>query len=167
MSTPISTQPLLSAWSGRSNRGLVMIFVSPPSPTFLCSRFISTHSLFFLWQLLREGGVRLYWAQRYAPPFAVGSGRRQAEGIAAAKAKGVRFGGPPPHPPRPRIPILFTSVGKWEKSLGRQQQRNVGCPLLPSVTGQRFTKKPSCCKRGVFTEMCTFLQRKHDLFFVR
>ena len=62
------------------------------------------------------------------------------------------------HPNRcPRISTLSTSVGKWEKSPGRQQQRNVGCPLLPSVTGQRFTKKPSCCKGGVFTRMCTFL----------
>lgn len=62
------------------------------------------------------------------------------------------------HPNRcPRISILSTSVGKWEKSPGRQQQRNVGCPLLPFVTGQRFTKKPSCCKGGVFTGMCTFL----------
>ena len=76
--------------------------------------------------------------------------QRQAEGIAAAKAKG--------RPNRcPRISTPFTSVGKWEKSPGRQQQRNVGCPLLPSVTGQRFTKKPNCCKGGVFTGMCTFL----------
>ena len=62
------------------------------------------------------------------------------------------------HPNRyQRISILFTSVGKWEKSPGRQQQRNVGCPLPPSATGQSFTKKPSCCKGGVFTGMCTFL----------
>ena len=62
------------------------------------------------------------------------------------------------HPNRcRRISIPFTSVGKWEKSPGRQQQRNAGCPLLPSVTGQRFTKKPSCCKGGVFTGLCTFL----------
>ena len=57
----------------------------------------------------------------------------------------------------PRISTPFTSVGKWGKSPGRQQQRNVGCPLRPFVTGQRFTKKPSCCKGGVFTGMCTFL----------
>lgn len=81
--------------------------------------------------------------------------QRQAEGIAAAKAKGIRFGGRPNR--CPRISTPFTSVGKWGKSPGRQQQRNVGCPLLPFVTGQRFTKKPSCCKGGVFTGMCTFL----------
>ena len=71
--------------------------------------------------------------------------QRQAEGL----------GGRPNR--CPRISTPFTSVGKWEKSPERQQQRNVGCPLLPSVTGQRFTKKPSCCKGGVFTGMCTFL----------
>ena len=81
--------------------------------------------------------------------------QRQAEGIAAAKAKGIRFGGRPNR--CPRISTPFTSVGKWGKSTGRQQQRNVGCPLLPFDTGQRFTKKPSCCKGGVFTGMCTFL----------
>ena len=91
--------------------------------------------------------------------------QRQAEGIAAAKAKGIRFGRPPKPLPEwtatqtaaPEFSILFTSVGKWEKSPGRQQQRNVGCPSPPSVTGQRFTKKPSCCKGGVFTGMCAFL----------
>ena len=51
--------------------------------------------------------------------------------------------------------LSFVAVN--ERTNIRQQQRNVGCPLLPSVTGQRFTKKPSCCKRGVFTGMCTFL----------
>lgn len=81
--------------------------------------------------------------------------QRQAEGIAAAKPRAFGSGG---HPNRyQRISILFTSIGKWEKSPGRQQQRNVGCPLPPSATGQRFTKKPSCCKGGVFTGMCTFL----------
>ena len=51
--------------------------------------------------------------------------------------------------------LSFVAVN--ERTNIRQQQRNVGCPLLPFVTGQRFTKKPSCCKRGVFTGMCTFL----------
>ena len=77
--------------------------------------------------------------------------QRQAEGIAAAKAKGIRFG----RPPKP-LPENFHSVyQRWKmgKSPGRQQQRNVGCPLLPFVTGQRFTKKPSCCK-GVFLQEC-------------
>ena len=51
--------------------------------------------------------------------------------------------------------LSFVAVN--ERTNIRQQQRNVGCPLLLSATGQRFTKKPSCCKRGVFTGMCTFL----------
>ena len=71
------------------------------------------------------------------------------------KPRAFGLGGRPNRCPRSSTP--FTSVGKWEKSPGRQQQRNVGCPLLPFVTGQRFTKKPSCCKGGVFTGMCTFL----------
>lgn len=51
--------------------------------------------------------------------------------------------------------LSFVAVN--ERTNIRQQQRNVGCPLLLSATGQRSTKKPSCCKRGVFTGMCTFL----------
>ena len=69
--------------------------------------------------------------------------QRQAEGIAAAKAKGIRFG----RPPKP-LPENFHAV---------YQRWKMGCPLLPSVTGQRFTKKPSCCKGGVFIGMCAFL----------
>lgn len=61
------------------------------------------------------------------------------------------------HPNRcPRISILFTSVGEWEKSPGLQQQRNVECLLLPSVTGQRFTKKPGYCKKVVLQECVPF-----------
>lgn len=52
---------------------------------------------------------------------------------------------------------VLSFVAENERTNIRQQQRNVGCPLLPSVTGQRFTKKPNCCKGGVFTGMCTFL----------
>ena len=92
----------------------------------------------------------LLWQRTSAPTS--GSGRLRV--LLRQKPRAFGLGG---HPNRcPRISIPFTSVGKWEKSPGRQQQRNVGCPLLPSVTGQRFTKKPSCCKRGVFTGMCTF-----------
>ena len=66
--------------------------------------------------------------------------QRQAEGIAAAKAKGIRFGRPPNR--CPRISILFTSVGKWEKSLGRQQQRNVGCPFATFRYRAEIYEKP-------------------------
>lgn len=82
-----------------------------------------------------------------------GSGRLRV--LLRPKPRAFGLGGRPNR--CPRISTPFTSVGKWGKSPGRQQQRNVGCPLLPFVTGQRFTKKPSCCKGGVFTGMCTFL----------
>ena len=93
----------------------------------------------------------LLWQRTSAPTS--GSGRLRV--LLRQKPRVFGLGG---HPNRcPRISTPFTSVGKWEKSPGRQQQRNVGCPLLPSVTGQRFTKKPSWCKGGVFTGMCAFL----------
>ena len=59
--------------------------------------------------------------------------QRQAEGIAAAKARGVRFG----RPPKP---------GKLQE---RQRQRNVGCRCPHSATGQKFTKRPNCCKHPI------------------
>ena len=113
-----------------------------------------------------HGEARIYWElssatlcckccllwQRTSAPTS-GSGRLRV--LLRQKPRAFGLGGRPNR--CPRISILFTSVGKWEKSPGRQQQRNVGCLLLPSVTGQRFTKKPSCCKGGVFTGMCTFL----------
>ena len=73
--------------------------------------------------------------------------QRQAEGIAAAKAKGIRFGRPPK--PLPRISTPFTSVGKWEKSPGRQQQRNVGCPCYLPLPG-RDLRKSQVVVKGCF-----------------
>ncbi len=87
--------------------------------------------------------------------------QRQAEGIAAAKAKGIRFGRPPNH--CPKTFILPISGGKAEKSPGRQQQRNVGCPCylpLPS----RDLRKAVVVKGGIFTGMCTFSQRCKSLY---
>ena len=121
---------------------------------------------FWICRFWIHGEVRIYWElssvtlcckycllwQRTSAPTS-GSGRLRV--LLRQKPRAFGSGG---HPNRyQRISILFTSIGKWEKSPGRQQQRNVGCPLLLSVTGQRFTKKPSCCKGGVFTGMCTFL----------
>ena len=81
--------------------------------------------------------------------------QRQAEGIAAAKAKGIRFG----RPPKP-LPENFHSVyQRWKMGeiTGTAAAKECGMPLATFVTGQRFTKKLNCCKGGVFTGMCTFL----------
>ena len=121
---------------------------------------------FWICRFWIHGEARIYWElssatlcckccllwQRTSAPTS-GSGRLRV--LLRQKPRAFGLGGRPNR--CPRISTPFTSVGKWEKSPGRQQQRNVGCPLLPSVTGQRFTKKPSCCKGGVFTGMCTFL----------
>ena len=121
---------------------------------------------FWICRFWIHGEARIYWElssatlcckccllwQRTSAPTS-GSGRLRV--LLRQKPRAFGLGGRPNR--CPRISTPFTSVGKWEKSPERQQQRNVGCPLLPSVTGQRFTKKPSCCKGGVFTGMCTFL----------
>lgn len=81
--------------------------------------------------------------------------QRQAEGIAAAKARGVQFG----RPPCP-LPARFHSVYRsWKdkKSLARRQQKSVAWRFLRSATGQQFTKKTSYYKENEFTETCTFL----------
>mgnify|MGYP000252483764 CR=1 FL=1 len=75
--------------------------------------------------------------------------QRQAEGIAAAKAKGIRFGRPPK--PLPENFIIATIGGNRAILPEQRQQRNVKCHCPPSVTERRFTKMPSCCK-------CTYLQ---------
>ena len=77
--------------------------------------------------------------------------QRQAEGIAAAKARGVRFG----RPPSP-LPENFHEVYQlWNpgKLLERQRRNYAVCRCLRSVTGQKFTKKPSYCKRA-FLQKC-------------
>ena len=62
--------------------------------------------------------------------------QRQAEGIAAAKARGVRFGRPPKPLPARRSPA-------------QPRPRSAGCRFPHSAIGQRFTKKPSCCKHPI------------------
>ena len=76
--------------------------------------------------------------------------QRQAEGIAAAKARGVR---------RNRCPLVFTApikTGKPGKLQERQRQRNVGCRCPHSATGQKFTKRPNCCKHPILQKGVPF-----------
>lgn len=56
-----------------------------------------------------------------------------------------------------------TSGGRLERSLVRQRRRSAECLCLPFDTGQRFTKTPSYCKRGISTGTCTFLQIQRNL----
>ena len=70
--------------------------------------------------------------------------QRQAEGIAAAKARGVRFGRPPsPLPENFHEAYQLWKAGKVTGTAAAEI----------SVTGQRFTKKPSYCKRA-FLQKC-------------
>lgn len=49
----------------------------------------------------------------------------------------------------PKISISFTSGGRPGKLQERQRQRNVGCRCPHSATGQKFTKRPNCCKHPI------------------
>ena len=72
--------------------------------------------------------------------------QRQAEGIAAAKARGVRFG----RPPKPLPAGFHSAYQNWKAGKQeRQRQRNVGCRCPHSATGQKFTKRPNCCKHPI------------------
>lgn len=77
--------------------------------------------------------------------------QRQAEGIAAAKARGVRFG----RPQRlyQKTSIIYISNGKTAKSPAQLLQSCAGCRFPPSAIVRRFTKKPNCCK-WVFLQEC-------------
>ena len=65
--------------------------------------------------------------------------QRQAEGIAAAKARGVRFG----RPPRPLPENYHSAYQRWKAG---SITGTAGCRCPPSATGRRFTKRPSYCK---------------------
>ena len=80
--------------------------------------------------------------------------RRQAQGIAAAKARGVRFGRPSRCRRGSTAP---TSGGRPGRSAVRRRRRSAACPWRRSGTGRRFTRKPSCCRGWGFTGRCTFL----------
>ncbi len=106
----------------------------------------------------------LLWQRTSAPTS--GSGRLRV--LLRPKPRAFGLGGRPNR--CPRISTPFTSVGKWGKSPGRQQQRNVGCPLLPSVIGQRFTKKSSCCRWSPLQEYIPLvgcLKAQNFLFSLR
>ena len=77
--------------------------------------------------------------------------QRQAEGIAAAKARGVRFG----RPPRPLPETFHENYQRWKagKITGTRRPGSAGCRCPPSATGRRFTKKPGYCKRA-FLQNC-------------
>lgn len=81
--------------------------------------------------------------------------QRQAEGIAAAKAKGIRFG----RPPKP-LPKNFHSVyQRWKMGeiTGTAAAKECGMPLATFRYRAEIYEKAKFCKRGDFTEMCTFL----------
>ena len=71
--------------------------------------------------------------------------QRQAEGIAAAKARGVRFG----RPPAPLPENFHHLYQQWKngKITGTAAAKLCGMPLPPSAIVRRFTKKPSYCKQ--------------------
>lgn len=49
--------------------------------------------------------------------------------------------------------ITYTNNGKMARSQGQPLQSCAGCHFPPSAIEQRFTKKPSCCKR-LFLQDC-------------
>lgn len=82
--------------------------------------------------------------------------QRQAEGIATAKAKGIRFG----RPPKPLPDNFHEAYQRWKQGeiTGTVKWlKNVECHCQLFGIELKFTKMPSCCKRGIFTRMCTFL----------
>ncbi len=80
--------------------------------------------------------------------------QRQAEGIAAAKLRGVRFGREPK--PLPENFTRCTSSGKTEKSRGQRRRKPAGCRCPPSDTGLKFTKKPRNCKGAILQDCVPF-----------
>lgn len=81
--------------------------------------------------------------------------QRQAEGIAAAKAKGIRFG----RRPRP-LPDNFHRVYKlWKAGIitGTAAAKECGMPLSTFRYRAGLYEEPQYYKAGEFAEKCTFL----------
>lgn len=83
--------------------------------------------------------------------------QRQAEGIAAAKAKGIRFG----RPPLPLPENFHENYQRWKSGeiTCTTAAKACGCRCPPSVIRQRFTKKPYCRKWAFWRKGVLF--RKH------
>lgn len=73
--------------------------------------------------------------------------QRQAEGIAAAKARGVRFG----RPPKPLPAGFHSAYQNWKagKITGTAAAKECGMPLSTFRYRQKFTKRPNCCKHPI------------------
>lgn len=81
--------------------------------------------------------------------------QRQAEGIAAAKARGVKFG----RPPKP-LPVNFHEVyRRWSSGeiTGTVAAKRCGMPLATFRYQAKFYKNANILKEGESTKMCTFL----------
>ena len=63
-----------------------------------------------------------------------------------------------------RTSTTYTNNGKMAKSQEQLLQSCAGCHFLPSAIVQRFTKKPSCCKRVFLQESVLFC--KCSLFII-
>ena len=81
--------------------------------------------------------------------------QRQAAGIAAAKARGVRFGRPPG--PCRRTTTAPIKSGRPGPSAVPPPPRSAGCPWPVFAIGQRGTKKRERRERRSLTKTCTFL----------
>ena len=81
--------------------------------------------------------------------------QRQAEGIAAAKARGVKFG----RPPKP-LPVNFHEVyRRWSSGeiTGTVAAKRCGMPLATFRYQEKFYKNVIILKEGEYTKMCTLL----------
>lgn len=94
--------------------------------------------------------------------------QRQAEGIAAAKAKGIRFG----RPPKPLPENFHSCYQRWKQGdiTGTAAARECGMPLSTfryraEVYEKAKLLKPSCCNLAFLQECVLFSKRYFELFF--
>lgn len=78
--------------------------------------------------------------------------QRQAEGIAAAKARGVRFG----RSPRPRPENYHSAYQRWKAGAitGTAAARECGIPLSTFRYRAETYEKAKLLQGRIFTEMC-------------